>query len=77
MSLERKRFREIFEEDTETECLKLLVSVKVKDTVFPTGTTFASPQGLGGIDFHTFRYLDVAVEKEGEVYEIKGFFAKE
>ncbi len=73
MALETKKFGDIFEEDSSKQSLTLLVDVKVRGEVFRKGTSFTSPTGLGGVDFHKFRYLDVGVEKEEDVYRIEGF----
>lgn len=74
---ERKKFREVFQEDAKTESLSLLFDIKVKGTLYPKGTSFSSPAGLGGVDFHKFRYLDVALEKDGDTWDVKGFFTQE
>jgi len=75
-TLERKSFKEVFSEDKKTHSLKLLLKLKIKDKEYPVDTEVTIDEGLNGVDFHQFRYFDVAIEKEdgSDAYTIKGFY---
>jgi len=74
MDMERKKFRDVFKESPEGN-LSLLIKVKVKEEVFDKDVSFGSGERLGGVDFHKFRYLDIAGKTDGQgVFEILGFY---
>lgn len=75
MQKERRKFREIFSENDNKE-LTLLFPVEVKGEKFPKGYTFCATDELNGINFHKYRYLDLAAVKEEGNEELKlvGFF---
>lgn len=75
MPKERKKFRDIFSEN-ENEELTLLFSIDVKGKKFPKGYTFSVGEELNGVNFHKYRYLDLAADKEADSDELKllGFF---
>ena len=73
--MDRKKFVEIFKEKGDT--LTLLMDVKVKEQSFKKGKSFTDKEGLAGVDFHKFRYLDIAGKETGGVFEITGFFPQE
>jgi hypothetical protein len=70
-----KKFKEIFDENSNEE-LTLLFDVEVKGVRFKKGYTFCSDDELGGVNFHKYRYLDLAVivKNEGAELEIVGFY---
>ncbi|MDA8611335.1 hypothetical protein N9L18_00520 [Candidatus Pacebacteria bacterium] len=75
MDKQKKKFRDIFQEDKD-EKLKTIVPVKVKGEDYPKDYIFTANDKLGGINFHKYRYLDLAVipEESGDRLEIVGFF---
>ena len=79
MAIERKKFREIFQENTDGT-LTLLYTLKISQIdplkEFPKGTVFGSG-GLGGVNFHQFKYLDIGVENSNNVLDIQGFYVQE
>lgn len=77
MPKERKKFREIFQEN-EKEELTLLFPIEVKGEKFSKDYTFGTDDKLGGVNFHKYRYLDLAVVKEEGSDELKivGFYPK-
>ncbi len=78
MAILRRKFREVFQEGPDGSLTPLL-KLRVKNTIFTPQMTFAKGVGLGGIDFHSFRYLDVALDHEAttDIYEVKGFYPQE
>ncbi|MBP5993897.1 MAG: hypothetical protein KA731_03225 [Candidatus Moranbacteria bacterium] len=75
MPNEKMKFREIFREN-ESEELTLIFPVEVKGKKFDKGHTFCATDELGGVNFHKYRYLDLAVVKEegNDTIKILGFF---
>ncbi len=74
MPTERKKFRDIFLENPEGD-LSLLKDLKVKGVIFKAETSFKAGQGLNNVDFHKFRYLDIAGKTDEQgVFEILGFY---
>ncbi len=76
MATLRKKFRDIFREE-EKECLCLRVDIKVNDQDFKKGTCFDLNQLIAGVNFHKFRYLDLAIDEESGVSKIVGFYPAE
>lgn len=75
--MERRKFRTIFQESKD-ENLSLLADVMIKGARFNRGTPFSVSEGLGGIEFHKFRYFDLAVNIHPDgVLEIMGFYPEE
>ncbi len=75
MAKERKTFRDIFEENSKEE-LALLFDVEVKGEKFKKGHKFTASDDLAGVNFHKYRYLDLAVEQDPEngVLKLLGFY---
>jgi hypothetical protein len=74
---ERKKFRDVFKEDKD-EKLTLLNDIVVKGERFSKEQIFALDEPIGGVNFHKYRYLDLAVEVgEGGVLTIVGFYSTE
>ena len=75
MPKERKKFREVFSENSSEE-LTLLFDIEVKGEKFPKGYKFCKTDKLAGVNFHNYRYLDIAAEKEEGSQELKlvGFY---
>lgn len=71
----RKTFRDIFSED-KNEVLTLVCDVEVKGKNFPKGYTFTPKDELAGVNFHKYRYLDLAVEDIADSDRIRlvGFY---
>lgn len=74
---ERKKFRDIFKEDKD-ETLTLLRDIIVKGEKFTKDQIFALNETIAGVDFHKYRYLDLAVEVGTDgVLTIVGFYSSE
>lgn len=74
---EKRKFRDIFKEDKD-EKLTLLSNIIVKGEKFTKDQVFALNETIGGVDFHKFRYLDLAVEVgQDGVLTIVGFYPSE
>jgi hypothetical protein len=71
----RKKFREIFNENSNEE-LKLLFDIDVKGKKYSKGHTVCIDDELGGVNFHKYRYLDLAVIEDNDTDEIAivGFY---
>lgn len=71
----RKKFRDIFQENDKEE-LELLHDVEVKGEKFSKGDKFSLQDELGGVNFHKYRYLDLAVETidSGKRLRLVGFY---
>ena len=67
------RFLDAFSEDSKTEVLTLHINLEIGEEVYEAGRFLRKGERMGGFDFHAFRYLDIAVEPEGDVYVLKGF----
>jgi hypothetical protein len=71
--VQKMRFLDAFKED-KNEVLTLQVNLKIGDGLFESGRLIRKGERINGFDFHAFRYLDLAVELEGEdVFLLKGF----
>lgn len=72
--MQRYRFLEIFQENPDGS-LTPKRKIKVGGTVLGPQTSL-KPGVIfnGGVDFHKYKYLDMAAEPRGDVLEIKGFY---
>ncbi len=73
---ERKKFRDVFSENKD-DSLTLLIDVRIKKEDFSKGISFTDHDGLAGVDFHKFRYLDLGGKTTDGVFEILGFYPEE
>ena len=65
--MNRYRFLDIFQENSDG-------SLSPKRVINVNGITFGQGVSFGGIDFHRFKYLDVAGEEQNGTLIIRGFF---
>jgi len=73
-SYTRYKFTDIFQESSDG-ALSPKKQIEVNGVVFGQGINFQKGVAFGGIDFHLFKYRDIAaIEKEGDVLEIVGFY---
>lgn len=72
----RKRFLEVFDED-EKEKLTLKLKLRVNGQDYNIGDSFRKDETIGGVDFHIFRYFDIALEPlADDVYQVTGVYSK-
>ncbi len=71
--MERKKFLEVFRENLDGT-LSPLQPINVNGILFGPGVAFGPGVNFGGINFHQYKYLDIAVENVGGTLVIKGFF---
>ncbi|HEY4522158.1 MAG TPA: hypothetical protein VJH91_00780 [Candidatus Paceibacterota bacterium] len=73
---ERRKFRELFDESKDGS-LTPKTPLEINGVVFSQGVTFQKGVAYGGIDFHLYKYRDIAVQaddmSEGPV-KILGFY---
>lgn len=73
---QRRKFRDVFDESTDGS-LSPQMPIEVNGIVFAPGAVFQKGVAYGGIDFHLYKYRDIAVQSddmsEGPV-KILGFF---
>lgn len=73
---EKRKFKDVFNEDGEN--LVLLIDANVKGEDFNKDYKFTEEQKLNSVNFHKYRYLDLAVEiEEGVLPKIMGFYPAE
>lgn len=74
---ERRKYTKVFKESKD-EMLTLLEDIKVNNEEFNKGACFNIGQEIAGVDFHKYRYFDLAVnELEGGRLEIVGVYPEE
>ncbi len=66
-------FFDIFQQNPNGS-LSPMVKMNINGIQFGPGVSFLPGVSFGGVDFHKYKNLPVAVEKQGDVYIIKGFF---
>ncbi len=73
MNDQRYKFLEIFQENTDGS-LTPKRQIHVNGITFGPGVNFQKGVAFGGIDFHLYKYWDIAAEDQNGVLTIKGFF---
>lgn len=72
--INRYRFLDIFQENFDGS-LSPKTRIHVNGVEFGPGTTFGQGVTFGGVNFHQYKYFDVAGEvREEGVIDIKGFY---
>jgi len=71
--IERKKFLDIFSINPDGSLTPRHV-IKVKGVTFGTGVAFAKGVSFGGVNFHKYQSFDLAVEEEGSILIIRGFY---
>lgn len=67
------KFLDIFTENQDGS-LTPKRSIFVNGISFGPGVTFQKGVAFGGIDFHLYKYWDIAAEEENNTLNIKGFY---
>ena len=66
--IKRYRFQDIFQENLDG-------SLSPRRTINVNGITFGPGVAFGGVNFHQYKYLDIAAEEGSDgVLAIKGFY---
>ncbi len=71
--MNRYRFLDIFQENPDGSLSPKRV-INVNGITFGPGVSFGQGVSFGGIDFHRFKYLDVAADEQNGTLIINGFF---
>lgn len=71
--MNRYKFLDIFRENPNGS-LSPKRTISVNGITFGSGVAFSPGVAFGGVDFHRFKYLDIAAEEQDGVLVIKGFF---
>ena len=71
--MKKYRFLEIFKEEPDGS-LTTIRKIKVNGVIFNIDTSFTNTICIGGINFHMFKHLDIAVEEMDNLLIIKGFY---
>ena len=69
----RYRFLDVFSENLDGS-LSPRLPISVNGIAFGPGVSFARGVSFGGIDFHQYKYFDIAVEMINNTLVIRGFF---
>jgi len=67
------KFLDVFTENPDGS-LSPRVSILVNGITFNPGVSFGRGVSFGGIDFHQYKYFDIAGEMINNVLIVKGFF---
>ena len=70
---ERFKFLDVFKENNDGS-LTPKKQIHVNGITFGPGTTFQKGVAFGGIDFHLYKYWDIAGNEDNGVLTINGFF---
>jgi len=70
---QRYKFRDIFYENVDGS-LTPQRQIFVNGISFGPGVTFQKGVAFGGIDFHLYKYYDIAGREENGILVIEGFF---
>ena len=70
---ERYKFLEVFKENPDGS-LTPKRRIHVNGITFEPGTTFQKGVAFGGVDFHLYKYFDIAGQEENGLLKIEGFF---
>ena len=71
--MKRYKFLEIFQENPNGSLTPRRV-INVNGITFSPGVTFGSGVAFGGVNFHQYKYFDIAAEEQNGVLLIKGFY---
>jgi hypothetical protein len=74
METKRYKFLDIFQENSDGS-LTPKKQIHVNGITFgPGGVNFQKGVAFGGVDFHLYKYWDIAVKEENGVLTIEGFY---
>ncbi len=71
--MNRYKFLDIFQENSDGSLSPKRV-ISINGITFSPGVSFSQGVSFGGIDFHRFKYFDIAAEDQNGVLVIKGFY---
>ena len=72
----RYKFFDIFQENPDGS-LSPKRAINVNGISFGPGVSFGQGVSFGGVDFHRFKYSDIAAEEQNGVLVIKGFYKQQ
>ncbi len=67
------KFLDVFQENSDGS-LTPKRQIRVNGISFDSGVTFQKGVSFGGIDFHLYKYFDLAVNEDNGVLNITGFY---
>lgn len=71
--LRRYKFLDVFQENPDGS-LTPRMRINVNGIEFGPGVSFGSGVVFGGVNFHQYKYLDIAAEEQNGVLVVKGFY---
>jgi len=71
--MQRYKFLDVFQENPDGS-LTPKRQIFVNNISFGPGVTFQKGVAFGGIDFHLYKYFDIAGREENNVLIIQGFY---
>jgi len=71
--MKRYKFLNIFQINPDGSLTPKVV-IEVNGVTFGTGVSFGKGVSFGGVNFHDYKFLDMAIEKKGKILVIKGFY---
>jgi len=71
--MNRYEFLDIFKKNPDGSLSPKRV-ININGITFSPGVSFTQGVTFGGVDFHRFKYLDIAAEEQNGVLIIRGFF---
>ncbi len=71
--MQRYKFLDVFQENPDGS-LTPRRQIHINGISFGPGVTFQKGVAFGGIDFHLYKYFDIAGHEEGGVLIIQGFY---
>ncbi len=72
-TMSKHPFGEIFQENSDGS-LSPKRTIVVNGVTFGPEVTFGTGVTLGGIDFHQYKHMSIAIEEEDGVLAVKGFY---
>lgn len=73
MNIEQYQFSDIFQQNPDGS-LSPKVRLNVNGIEFGPGTSFTPGVSFGGVNFSKYIGVPIAIEKEGDVYVLRGFY---
>lgn len=71
--IRRFRFSEVFQQNPDGY-LSPIRQVEVNGITFGPDVSFGPGASFGGVDFHNYKYSDIAAEEINGVLHIRGFY---
>ena len=73
MEQQRYKFSDVFEENADGT-LTPKIKINVNGVAMGPGVSFGTGATFGGVNFHQYKYHDIAGEYTEDTFHIKGFF---